>query len=477
MKAKISKIPKTILAGGVLAILIIAGMIGYLLFVYQAEVVEDKNTLQTTLVRRGDLTISASGTGSLSVSEEVELSFTSSGNVLGLYIKAGDRVKAGDLLAEIDKAEAQSEYDSAKRSYMELTSPVAVASALDTLAQAQKNYTDAVYQLEYLISPDVMYWELKIAEAEESLAIVKSQASANPSDEQAKKQVEDTEKYLLYAAELLEEAHVLYANEYAFENFVRRDGEGHRYLAIPSELDIHQARLTVEDAEKALMEARTFYEALAGGVFPEDTDIPELLAIKTAQRTLGEAQAKLDGTRIFSPISGTVISVDMALGDQVNTDVVITLADLSQAYLEFYMDESDWDKTAIGAPTEIVFDSLPDTIFTGTISTVDSELYTSGMSTAVHGTVTLTSSFNEINLPIGASASVEVISVDLKNILLVPIEALHETSFGGYAVYLVTDNGVQEQSIEIGAKNELYVEVKFGLTEGDVVAIGIAEVE
>ena len=477
MKAKISKIPKTILAGGVLAILIIAGMIGYLLFVYQAEVVEEKNTLQTTLVRRGDLTISASGTGSLSVSEEVELSFTSSGNVLGLYIKAGDRVKAGDLLAEIDKAEAQSEYDSAKRSYMELTSPVAVASALDTLAQAQKNYTDAVYQLEYLISPDVMYWELKIAEAEESLAIVKSQASANPSDEQAKKQVEDTEKYLLYAAELLEEAHVLYDNEYTFENFVRRDGEGHRYLAIPSELDIHQARLTVEDAEKALMEARTFYEALAGGVFPEDTDIPELLAIKTAQRTLGEAQAKLDGTRIFSPISGTVISVDMALGDQVNTDVVITLADLSQAYLEFYMDESDWDKTAIGAPTEIVFDSLPDTIFTGTISTVDSELYTSGMSAAVHGTVTLTSSFNEINLPIGASASVEVISVDLKNILLVPIEALHETSFGGYAVYLVTDNGVQEQSIEIGAKNELYVEVKFGLTEGDVVAIGIAEVE
>ncbi len=477
MKAKISKIPKTILAGGVLAILIIAGMIGYLLFVYQAEVVEDKNTLQTTLVRRGDLTISASGTGSLSVSEEVELSFTSSGNVLGLYIKAGDRVKAGDLLAEIDKAEAQSEYDSAKRSYMELTSPVAVASALDTLAQAQKNYTDAVYQLEYLISPDVMCWELKIAEAEESLAIVKSQASANPSDEQAKKQVEDTEKYLLYAAELLKEAHVLYDNEYTFENFVRRDGEGYRYLAIPSELDIHQARLTVEDAEKALMEARTFYEALASGVFPEDTDIPELLAIKTAQRTLGEAQAKLDGTRIFSPISGTVISVDMALGDQVNTDVVITLADLSQAYLEFYMDESDWDKTAIGAPTEIVFDSLPDTIFTGTISTVDSELYISGMSTAVHGTVTLTSSFNEINLPIGASASVEVISVDLKNILLVPIEALHETSFGGYAVYLVTDNGVQEQSIEIGAKNELYVEVKFGLTEGDVVAIGIAEVE
>jgi len=212
-------------------------------------------------------------------------------------------------------------------------------------------------------------------------------------------------------------------------------------------------------------------------VFPEGTDIPELLAIKTAQRTLGEAQAKLDGTQIFSPVSGTVISVDMALGDQVDTDVVITLADLSQAYLEFYMDESDWDKTAIGAPTEIVFDSLPDTIFTGTISTVDSELYTSGMSAAVHGTVTLTSSFNEINLPIGASASVEVISVDLKNILLVPIEALHEISFGGYAVYLVTDNGVQEQSIEIGAKNELYVEVKFGLTEGDVVAIGIAEVE
>ena len=417
------------------------------------------------------MTISASGTGVLSVLDEADLSFTASGEVLNVYIQAGDKVEAGKLLAEIDATEAQSEFDSAKRAYMELTSPAAIASALDALAQAQKDYTDSQFILEYLISPDVMYWELKIAEAQNKLELAQSQLNADPSNEEAKQQVQATTTYLQDAAVELNTARNEYYNEYVFENFTKKS-DGGSYLAIPTEADIQLARLAVEDANVAFAEARVVYQAMTSGGIPEETDIPCLLEIQKAKRALNDAQAKLDGTKILAPMDGTVISVEIAPGDQADTSTVITVADLSQAYLELYMDESDWDKTVAGYPTEVTFDALPDSVFTGIISTVDSELYSSGTSTAVHGTVTLDAPLTEINLPIGASASVEVISLDAKNILLVPLEALHETEYG-YAVFLVTEDGLAFQYIEIGAQNELFAEVRSGLNEGDTVALGI----
>ena len=417
------------------------------------------------------MTISASGTGVLSVLDEADLSFTASGEVLNVYIQAGDKVEAGKLLAEIDATEAQSEFDSAKRAYMELTSPAAIASALDMLAQAQKDYTDSLFILEYLISPDVMYWELKIAEAQNKLELAQSQLNADPSNEEAKQQVQATTTYLQDAAVELNTARNEYYNEYVFENFTKKS-DGGSYLAIPTEADIQLARLAVEDANVAFAEARVVYQAMTSGGIPEETDIPCLLEIQKAKRALNDAQAKLDGTKILAPMDGTVISVEIAPGDQADTSTVITVADLSQAYLELYMDESDWDKTVAGYPTEVTFDALPDSVFTGIISTVDSELYSSGTSTAIHGTVTLDAPLTEINLPIGASASVEIISLNAKNILLVPLEALHETEYG-YAVFLVTDDRMTFQYIEIGAQNELFAEVRSGLNEGDTVALGI----
>ncbi|HNE05582.1 MAG TPA: hypothetical protein PLT08_13735, partial [Anaerolineales bacterium] len=142
---------------------------------------------------------------------------------------------------------------------------------------------------------------------------------------------------------------------------------------------------------------------------------------------------------------------------------------------EIYLDESDWDKIEVGYPVEVEFDTLPDTLFTGTVDTVDSELSTSNMSSSVHGSVALDASFTELGLPLGASASVEVISVDLKNILLVPLDALEESDTGTYTVRVLKNNEVKSQAVDIGIHNELYAEIKSGLNEGDIVVTGTFE--
>jgi multidrug efflux pump subunit AcrA (membrane-fusion protein) len=55
----------------------------------------------------GDLTISATGSGQLVASAEVNLAFSASGKLEGLTVEVGDTVKAGDVLAWMDDTSAR----------------------------------------------------------------------------------------------------------------------------------------------------------------------------------------------------------------------------------------------------------------------------------------------------------------------------------------------------------------------------------
>ena len=470
------KIPIKAKVGIAIASLIAISAGGYSVFSNQSAAAESKETaLQTATISRGDLSISASGTGILATEDEVELSFSTSGTVTKVYVHAGDEVQAGDILAEIDNTQAKADYSSAEQTYMELTSPKAVASSLETLASAEKSYSDAIYQLEYLVSPNVLYWDQNIEKAKQNLESAQSQLSSDPENSQVKQRIQELEAYLQSASELRSEALNDYYNEYVFENFVRRDSEGHEYLALPTETDITLAQFAVDDTQRKLEEAQTVYTALSSGIIPTNTGITSLEEVLSAKRALDEAKSILDGTTIIAPKAGMIVTVDIQTGDKVDTKTCITLTDLLQPHLEIYLDESDWDKIEVGYPVEIEFDTLPDTLFTGTVDTVDSELSTSNMSSSVHGSVALDASFTELGLPLGASASVEVISVDLKNILLVPLDALEESDTGTYTVRVLKNNEVKSQAVDIGIHNELYAEIKSGLNEGDIVVTGTFE--
>lgn len=210
---------------------------------------------------------------------------------------------------------------------------------------------------------------------------------------------------------------------------------------------------------------------------PQVANSNALIELQQANLGLQDTQTVLDGTRIFAPISGTIMAVNSSVGNTVGTGTVIVIADLSQTNLEIFLDASDWDKVAIGNQVEVTFDMLPDRVFTGQVTEVDRELYTSFNSSAIRGTVSLTEPSSEFDLPMGAIASVEVISGQVRNAVLVPVEALHEIGPDQYTVIVVEDNRPQLRLVDVGLRNELYVEVKSGLNEGEIVVTGLAKVK
>ena len=167
------------------------------------------------------------------------------------------------------------------------------------------------------------------------------------------------------------------------------------------------------------------------------------------------------------------MTLDLTLGDTVSSGAIATVADLSTPTLEVYLDATDWENVKVGYDTEVTFDALPDNKYTGKVTQVDPGLYTSGNTSVVRAMVQLDQPSDGFNLPTGSTAAVDVIAGQARNAVLVPIEALHETSPGNYALFVLENGKPRLHVVEVGIQDTLYAEIKSGLQAGEMVTTGI----
>jgi len=90
-------------------IILAAGGGGYFYYtrVVQATDATSGPALQTAKVRKGDITITASGSGNLLPATELDLGFRTGGTLTDLAVAVGDRVDAGQVLARLDDTDAR----------------------------------------------------------------------------------------------------------------------------------------------------------------------------------------------------------------------------------------------------------------------------------------------------------------------------------------------------------------------------------
>jgi multidrug efflux pump subunit AcrA (membrane-fusion protein) len=437
----------------------------------QAAAIATQSAPQTATVRQGTIILSAGGSGTLAVSNEIDLAFATSGQVTGVFVKPGDHVEVGTLLAQINDQESQTSYSQAKQAYQELTSAAAIATAQQQLAQAQTNLMSAKYDLEYLISPEVYYWETEIANGEQTLKEAETSANASPSDKNAQKALQKAKDFLGFAQDKLKDAWKLYYKEYVPETFrLVEDRNDKDIYAVPSDLEIQVARTAIDEAQKKVNDSQDYYNALTGGPLPKDASSDALTQLQQAELDYKNAQTVLDGTKIIAPITGTILSVATSAGNTADTGTFITMADTSQLELDIYLDPTDWNLATVGDKAEVTFDGIRNKTYTGKISELDAELYQSNNTSTIKGIVQLDTTLDKLGLPIGASASVNIIHAQADNVLIVPVSALHETAPGKYEVFLFENGTLTRRVVEVGLQDQAFAEVKSGLKVGDVVS-------
>ena len=192
-------------------------------------------------------------------------------------------------------------------------------------------------------------------------------------------------------------------------------------------------------------------------------------SLTEAKNALDSAEAGLKATELIAPISGTVTSIDLKVGEDVGTSAVVTISNQDQPYtIDISLDQTDWDKAKVGNTASVTFDLLPNDPYPGKVIEVYPALNDSSGTAMIHIKVQLDSA-NSVDLPSGATASVDVTGGQALGAVLVPVSALKEVGSGQYVVFVVKNGQPAQQEVEIGLQDIVNAEVKSGLQPGDIV--------
>ncbi len=435
--------------------------------------------LQTTVVRSGNLTLSAQGTGILQPANEVQLGFGTSGKLDTLNVKAGDQVKQGQLLAQLDDTQSQVKYEQAQRALADLTSSTALAQAQQDLATAQTTLTNAKYALMYVISPAVFELEQQVLADQQALNDAQTAAGSSPTADQ-QKAIDAAQAKLKSDQAKLAGNQMWYKDVYVPLNFTvwavnpTSTSNSHRRVKLvegPSDLEIQTSQAAYDVAKATLQQDQWYLDALNGKDVPANAGGTNLAAYQTAKFAVQTAKATLDGSQILAPMAGTILSVSAQVGDNVSSTAIIVLGDLTKLYLQTYVSEANYQMFQIGREADIVFDALPGQTFLGKVIQVDPGLDNSTNTRVVSGLVEMDPT--TANLLMGMSASVNVIVGRAQNAVLVPVVALHEYTPGKYAVFVMRNGKLTVDFVEVGLQDQVNAVITSGLKPGDVVSTGL----
>lgn len=475
---KITRIALIILA---VLILSIIGVFIYRQFIFQSPAQAEEETLQTTTAKRGDLELYASGTGSYIAASTASIGFDTGGQIVELNAVVGEMVEEGQVLARLKSTSAQTAYDQALRVLRNLTSTASIATAKDAVATAESDLESAQQSLMYIISPTVYSYEQKVKSSEQALTDAKKESESNPSAENTEK-VAVAQTTLEKAQKNLTSSWYWYEKTYVPEMFTveeRTPGSKKttKYVAAPSESDIESTRAQLILAEATLQEAKDYLAALNGEEISNNATGTALNEFEQAKLDVQTALETIESLTLSAPISGMVTAVDADLGDTVSTGTIITISNINDVVIEFYLDETDFDKVSVGYPVEVVFDSLPDLILTGKVTSVDPSLSEQNGSKLVKGKATLDalSPATQGKLLLGMNASVDVIGGTATNAVIISVDALHEIDTDQYGVYILKNGKLTFSLVEVGLNDSFNVEIKSGLQPGDVVSTGLLE--
>src|SRR5690349_16702572 len=335
-----------------LAILIIGGGYLYLRVTSQKQAnTAQVSSLQTVKATVGNLVLFASGTGRIQPVRESNLSFTTSGQVSKINVKIGDHVETGQVLAQLDDTDAKIKLAQAQEAMNKLTSTAAIATATQTLAKAESDFAAAKASLEYLISPEVLYWEEQVEACGQTLADAQATAQTDTSDA-AKQKVTEVQTALSYAQNQLKYFQTVYQETYVPKTFTQyrtRRGRGGTKTEVvkivdeitgkktdliypPSEGEIGMARSAYDLAKASIAEAQTYLDILKGSDIPEGATGANLVTYLQTKDTLETAEYNLNAAKLIAPFSGTVTALDISVGDLASGSSTMTLAALDQPY-------------------------------------------------------------------------------------------------------------------------------------------------
>ena len=462
---------------------------------------------QTAQVQRQDLTVSVSGSGTVTPIESYQVSALVTGEILESPFEDGDQVEKDQLLYRIDPGSAQTALQQAQLSVQQ------AQMNYDTLASSLqvKAIDGGVVQALHVQEGDLVSAGTAIADITDTSTMTLTvpfqagDAAHISAGQTAQVTLSGTLETLTGTVEsvasadqvgnggaLVRQVKIRLTNPGALTETTSATARVGTYACAAGGTLSPQLRQTITAAASgeitnlnvsvgSRVSAGAVLAAI-GGESAENSLADAALAVQNAQLSLQSAQEALDSYTITSPISGTVIEKNLKAGDQLNggdSGAMAVIYDLSQLELQMDVSELDIGQIQPGQTVEITAEALPGQTFTGVVEKVSVNGTTTDGFTTYPVTILL-SEYGDLNP--GMNVSAHIIVERAENALCVPAEAVNsdgtvlvagEGAFAEDGVTIADPSKIESRPVTLGRGNQDFMEITSGLEEGETVLLPI----
>lgn len=377
----------------------------------------------TGTVTSVDVSETVEASGSLEAQPSASLLWNTGGVVEDVYVKAGDKVKAGDVLmklkitsvdasiisAQADLATAQKDLDDLLSS-----SDTDLAQAVIDLRNAQEDYDKAEDYLHYL---------------------------------QTSKKVPQTETQAYTQTRVNSWIYVYKTKVYK--------GPAPEDWVIEAENDLALKKGQLADAQHT-------YDRLKDGPNAQD--------VAAAQAKVDAAQATVASMVIIAPFDGQVLYIESQPGDLVETGTsALDLANLDHLYIEAQVDESDIASVKVDQPIKATLDAVPDLDLTGKVVAIDPVGEKDSGIVKYTVLTDIDKVAGDIFLPLGSTANLTIQVKETTKSLAVPTDFVQSDGKGEYVWVVQGDGSAKRVDVVTGTILDDVVTVTGDLKEGDTV--------
>jgi HlyD family secretion protein len=436
-------------------------------------------------VKRNDFMISIVEGGTLEAVTEVIVRSEVEGTARIIKMAPeGTYVKKGDLVVELDSAQAQDQVNQQLIAYEKAR--FALIAAQETLSiqrsVVESEISAADLKLEFAKRDLTKYLEGEARQLKRNLEI----------------EVSTVQENLIVAKDRYDWSKKLHSKGFETKSNLDKD-----------QLSVMQYSLKLEQATNALAMFDNFdfpkqKRLLESAVYEAEKELARVKLqgegklkqyeadVKTQDSTVELNRAKLQrdqsnlaGCKIHAPQDGLVV---YAMGNNRfsnesmieegatirNRQEIIKLPDVAEMKLAIKIHESHINMIRAGLGAYIVLDSMPDQRFRGTVRKVsllpDSSSRWGNPNLKVYATEILLVDKLPPDVKPGVSARAEIVVTNMQNVLTVPLQAI-TTRQGKQVAYVESGGDLKPVPVDVGLYNTRLIQIVTGLNEGDRVSL------
>jgi HlyD family secretion protein len=363
----------------------------------------------TARVDRGNLRNTVTATGALQAVTTVQVGSQASGTISALYADFNSVVKKGQVIAQLDPAQAKAQVDQARANLQQARASLAQSRAAVTNARA--GITDA--QARSLAARStVQNNQAGVSAAEANVAVLKAQ--------------QDDAMSLLKQQESLLKAGVIAQRDYDVAMTAYKTAEARYNQAVAQ---LNQAKLGEQSSASAgIAQGQAAVEQSQAQLQQAQAAVQQNAAqVQQAEAALSLAEVNLSHTTITSPIDGVVVSRDVNVGQTVaaslSAPTLFTIAnDLTQMQVIANIDQADIGLVEQAKAVKFTVDAFPGKEFDGKLQ--EMRLNPVNVQNVVTYNVVINVNNPEQTLKPGMTANLTITIDERNNVLKVPNSAL-----------------------------------------------------